>query len=518
MARKSRKPERQGKPVTVRIPITVAVGYVRLSVEDRGAKGTSIETQKHIIQRYVEQHPDFQLTKLYVDDGISGATYDRPGFSEMIADAKAGKFSCILVKDASRLGRNLIDTGYYVEKMLPSIGVRLISITDGYDSARDGIDIKFTLRNLVNEAYPLDIGRKVKSVQRNQMQEGKYIGSRAPFGYLKSPEDKHKLVVDETAAPVVRQIFQWAADGKNTSEIVRSLNCAGVLTPSHYWFQQGVIQSVELLGGKHWQTRTVRKILTNEIYAGTMVQGKTKTIHHRQVHVPPEEWIRVEGTHPAIIPQELFAQVQWKLSSSTRERPAQQKQRYTPNLFKGIIFCGHCGRRMDRKKIRQRYIYCCTANYTTPGSCTGNCIHEGSLKTAAANAIREYAQSMNKARDNEDTKLIEAELAKLQVESSYDENAPISLYEALVMKKITEQEFRDYKTLYEHRAKQHRELWVQLSGQKAEQVAAADERRKVRVALEEFSRTQVLTQGLVESLIERVEVFGKGRVFVGVKM
>lgn len=182
MARKSRKPNRQGSPVTINASVSTAVGYVRLSVEDRDGKGNSIETQKQIITGYIGEHPDLSLAKIYVDDGVSGGTYDRPAFNEMINDAKQGKFTCIIVKDTSRLGRNLIDTGYYVEKMLPSIGVRLISINDEYDSARDGIDMSFTLQSLVSEAYSLDIGRKVKAVLHNQMEDGKYIGSRPPYG------------------------------------------------------------------------------------------------------------------------------------------------------------------------------------------------------------------------------------------------------------------------------------------------------------------------------------------------
>jgi DNA invertase Pin-like site-specific DNA recombinase len=520
MARKSRKTNWQARPVTVNIPITVAVGYVRLSVEDRGNKGDSIETQKKIILKYIEEHSGLHLLKIYEDDGVSGGTYERPGFSKMIQDAENGMFSCILIKDVSRLGRNLIDTGYYVEKMLPSIGVRVISITDNYDSVKEGVDTNFALKSLFSEVYLLDIGRKVKSAIRNQMENGQYIGSRPPYGYLKSPEDKHRLVVDEEAAVIVKQIFQWAADGKSAMEIVRSLNCAGIVTPSHHWFRLGIIQNVELLGGNHWQSRTVRKLLANEAYTGTMVRGKTKIAHRRQMPVPQDEWIRVENIHPAIISQELFATVQKRFFSGTMNEPKakQQNEQYTPNLFKGKIFCGHCGGRLDRKKNHQHYIYRCTANYVTPENCSGNSIREETIISAVSRALLEYAGSVDneptEQTEAQDAKPIETELAELQVGTFYDENAPIILYETFIDGKITKQDYLELKAKYNHRKAQQEERWVQLSLQKAEQAAIVVEKQDLLAVIEKFQNTQHLTPGLIGKLVERIEVFGNGQIYV----
>jgi DNA invertase Pin-like site-specific DNA recombinase len=519
MARKSRKLNRQARPVTVNIPITVAVGYVRLSVEDRGNKGDSIETQKKIILKYLEEHSGFHLLKIYEDDGVSGGTYERPGFSKMIQDAENGMFSCILIKDVSRLGRNLIDTGYYVERMLPSIGVRVISITDNYDSARDGVDTNFALKSLFSEVYLLDIGRKVKSAIRNQMENGQYIGSRPPYGYLKSPEDRHRLVVDEEAAVIIERIFQWAAEGKTVMAIVRSLNRAGIVTPSHHWFRLGIIQNVELLGGNHWQARTVRKILANEVYTGTMVRGKTKVTYRKQMPVPQKEWMRVANTHPAIISQKLFAVIHERFSSETANEPKQQNEQYTPNLFRGKIFCGHCGGRLNRKKNHQHYIYRCTANYATPGSCPGNSIREETIISAVSKALFEYVDNEpTEQTEARDVKSTETELAGLQIETSYDENVPIILYEAFIDGKITEHDYLELKAKYNHRKAQQEERWIQLSLQKAEQAAMVAEKQGLLAVLEKFQDTQQLTPELIDKLVERIEAFCNGHIYVKLNM
>lgn len=518
MARKSRKPSPQGKPVVVNIPIDIAVGYVRLSVEDRAGEGDSIETQKRIISSYIENSPNFQLSRIYEDDGASGSTYDRPGFSEMIGDAEKGKFSCVLIKDISRLGRNLIDTGYYVEKKLPSLGIRLISITDGYDSVRDGINTIFALKSLLNEVYPQDIGHKVKSVIHNQMEDGRYFGNRPPYGFLKSSKDKHRLVMDETAAPVVQQIFQWAAEGKSMMEIVRSLNSEGIPTPSHHWFRLGIIDNMDMLGGKHWQTRTVRSILKNEIYTGTMLRGKTEVSQHKQVPAPSDAWLHIENAHPAIISKGLFTTVQEQLFSRQENAPGQQNEHYTPNLFKGKIFCGYCGKNLDRKKNHQYYIYRCTAKYAAPGSCLGISVREDTLVEAVTGVLLEYATRVDdKPHDLQDEKAIETKLAELQVESSYDEGVLIGLYEAFVIGEITKQEYLDAKADYSQWEVQQKERWAQLSLQKSEKADMEAEKRGLNDMLVDFQNTKLLTPELIDRLVEKVSVHDSGKVYVALK-
>ena len=232
---------------------------------------------------------------------------------QMLSDIEAGIINCVIVKDLSRLGRNVIDTGYYIERYFPMQKVRFIAINDHYDSAspenaHDGIIIP--LRNMINEAYALDIGRKIKAQQRQAMKDGKYVGARTPYGYLKDPDDCHQLIVDPVAAEVVKTMFQWAAEGVGLNTIAVRLNEAGYLAPSHYKQTLGEIANENLIGNGHWQTRTVAKILKAEVYTGDLVQGVSKTVDHRQVKASTDEWTVVRGTHEPIISRELFEAVQ----------------------------------------------------------------------------------------------------------------------------------------------------------------------------------------------------------------
>lgn len=236
MARKSRK-ETVVLPAP-EIDATCRAGiYVRLSVEDKHTHTASIETQQLIIARYLEQNPEIIVVQTYIDNGATGTNFHRPGFQQMLSDIEAGLINCVIVKDLSRLGRNVIDTGYYIERYFPMQKVRFIAVNDRYDSsspdnAHDGIIIP--LRNMINEAYAMDIARKIKAQQRQAMKDGKYVGGRTPYGYLKAPDNCHQLIVDPVAAEVVKTMFQWAAEGAGLNTIAVRLNEAGYLSPSHY--------------------------------------------------------------------------------------------------------------------------------------------------------------------------------------------------------------------------------------------------------------------------------------------
>ena len=211
MARKSRKNIETATNETVSQSIVYnAAGYIRLSVEDNKKRGDSVDTQKSILQNFITLNPDIKLHDFYIDNGTSGSTFTRPAFQKMLADAESGVINCIIVKDLSRLGRNAIDTGYYIEKYLPSLKCRFIAVNDDFDTNSDmknGTDIILPLKNIINEAYALDIGRKIKSQQRQAMKSGEYVGARPPYGYLKAPDNCHKLIIDPVAAPVVQRIM-----------------------------------------------------------------------------------------------------------------------------------------------------------------------------------------------------------------------------------------------------------------------------------------------------------------------
>ena len=377
MARKSRKNIEVLPPSqTPGVKVWRAGLYIRLSVEFNGNRGDSLETQKQIMEAHLALCPDIEVVEVYTDNGISGQTFERPAFQRLLADVEAGKINCVAVKDLSRLGRSAIDSGYYLEKYFPLHGVRVLAINDQYDS--EAVDngssqIALPLRNLMNEAYALDISRKVRAQQHQAMRAGEFIGSRPPYGYRKDPANCHRLLVNTDTAPVVRQIFRWAADGLALNRIVKRLNETGVLTPSHYLASIGLISNQKLIGSGKWQTRTVNKILTDAVYTGDMVQGKSRSVKRKQTPTVPEDWIVVKGTHEPLISRELFEQVQAIRVQAAAKYTQNEKIPYSPNIFRGRIFCGHCGKSLHRQKSHNRYFFRCISNDRLgKGACSGD--------------------------------------------------------------------------------------------------------------------------------------------------
>ena len=252
MARKSRKgvsaPEQPKKDY---MKIWRTALYIRLSVEFNGKRGDSLETQRQIMEAYAALCPDLEIVEVYTDNGITGRTFEREAFQQMLADVDAGKINCIMVKDLSRLGRNTIDTGYYIEKYFPLHRVRFIAVNDQFDSEdseNSGNHLIVPLKNMINEAYAADISKKVRAQQNQAMRDGEFVGARPPYGYRKDPDNCHRLLVNEDTAPIVRQIFQWTVDGVALNVIVKRLNEQGVMTPGYYLASIGLITSKKLMG------------------------------------------------------------------------------------------------------------------------------------------------------------------------------------------------------------------------------------------------------------------------------
>lgn len=366
MARKSRKnPAVQEKTAHAEMKVWKAALYIRLSVEFNGRRGDSLETQQQIMEAYLALCPDIEITAVYTDNGTTGRTFEREAFQQMLDDVERGKINCIVVKDLSRLGRNAIDSGYYIEKYFPLHQVRFIAVNDQYDSENkenSGNHLIVPLKNMINEAYAADISKKVKAQQRQAMQDGAFVGSRPPYGYKKAPDNCHKLLVNEDTAPVVRQIFQWTTDGISLNDVVKRLNGNGYPSPGHYLMQTGVITNKRLAGSGKWQTWTVSKILADEVYTGDMVQGKTKTVGHRQIPTDRSEWIIVRGTHEPLITRELFDKAQAVRENAAAKYSQMEKVPYTENILRGRIFCGRCGKNLHRQRSRGIYSYRCIAN------------------------------------------------------------------------------------------------------------------------------------------------------------
>ena len=285
--------------------------YVRLSREDGDKEeSNSAALQKRMLTEYVQEREDLQLYDIYVDDGYTGTNFNRPNFQRMIADIERRAVNCVLIKDLSRLGREYLDTGFYIEKYFPQHHVRFISVNDRIDNRGDEeYDMLLPLRNIMNEQYARDISVKVQSAFKTKQKAGEFVGAFCSYGYRKSPLDRHRLVIDEEAAEVVREIFRLCAEGCSKVQIANILNDRGVLCPSEYKKKKGdkYKNPNQLQKKTDWTYSTIYKILHNEMYRGHMVQGKTKRkMKGKPVGLEKERWMIVPNTHEAIISEELW--------------------------------------------------------------------------------------------------------------------------------------------------------------------------------------------------------------------
>ncbi|MEH2954441.1 recombinase family protein [Candidatus Merdisoma sp. JLR.KK011] len=344
--------------------------YARLSNEASGED--TLETQVYFLERFVESRGDMMLAGTYSDFGYTGTNYERPGFLRLMEDAKRGKVDCIVVKDLSRLGRNYIETGNLIENVFSFLNIRLVAVTDGFDTGNgDGMGAMVaSIKNLVNDVYSRDISRKIISAFRTKQRNGEFIGMVAPYGYLKSKENKNRFVVDGTAAPVVRRIFRLYADGVSIDKIVRILDGDGIDCPRKYRYRIGVTKS-ERYKDSRWGRSAVRTILTNRAYIGDMVQGKERQELCNNVpkyHTDKSEWIVAEDTHEPVVDRELFFRVQGILEERQREQTERrEKSRISEhkeeNYLKGYMRCGHCGKTFNLSQTMRggkvtRVYYC----------------------------------------------------------------------------------------------------------------------------------------------------------------
>lgn len=319
-----------------------AAAYLRLSIEDGDkAESNSIGNQRELIRDFAAERPGLHLVEEYADDGYTGTNFERPGFKRMMEDIKSGKINCIIVKDLSRLGRNYIEMGKYLEQIFPMMGIRFIAINDNYDNANsessDSDSIVVPFKNLLNDSYCRDISIKVRSQLDMKRRKGEFIGGYAIYGYCKDKRNKNRLVVDEYAADIVRSIYRRKLEGMSAQAIAEQLNSENVLAPSEYKRLCGLNYHSGFKAGTHakWQAIQVLRILKNEVYTGTMVQGRRQKINYKIKKIRDVEesgWIRVPNMHEAIIPQKLFDTVQEVLKLDTCASKGQQ----AVNLFSGM--------------------------------------------------------------------------------------------------------------------------------------------------------------------------------------
>ena len=445
--------------------------YLRLSRDDGDKEESgSITGQRELLRDYISQHPELREYAIRIDDGFSGSTFERPGFQKMIEDVKAGRTDCIVVKDLSRFGRNYLDAGEYIEKIFPFLGVRFIAVNDNYDSLgekKSSDDLIIPFKNLINEAYCRDISMKIRSQLEIKRKNGQFLGSFAAFGYLKDEQDKNKLVVDQYAADIVRDIFKWKLEGISPQDIADALNKLGILSPMEYKRSLGMkyTTSFKTSAKAAWSAGTVIRILKNPIYTGVLIQGKETTPSykvHKRIAKDKSEWTVIENSHEAIISGIDFDSVQKVLKCDTRRSPDDK----AVGLFSGMLFCGDCGASMVRKTVpagEKKYVYYVCSAHKQDKSCSPHRMRDTALEEIVLDSLRQHIRevvNMSELLNITDTaplRTAQAQKVQRQLDKKREEYEKLqkllmSLYENLTDGVIDREEYARLKASFTARA------------------------------------------------------------------
>lgn len=516
-----------------------AAGYIRLSIEDSGKPGSdTLESQKQMVTEYIESRPDLMLTALYCDNGHTGTNFERPEFDRLLAAVRQGEVNCIVVKDLSRFGRNYKETGNYLERIFPFLGVRFIAINDNFDTdtaERNEFGFIVPLKNLMNETYSRDISRKVSSAIEAKERRGEFIGVHAPYGYRKGTEDRHKLEPNPDTAPVVQEIFDFRMQGMGYTAIARRLNERGIPSPGAYLYRQGLSEN-DTYRDALWSAWNIKEILRSEVYLGHLVQGKRTQASYKQARVercaPAEEWRISRNTHEALIDAETFAAVQ-KLADERKSvyesSLGKADDSKTPNLFRRLIFCADCGSAMNRRHVYSRkregrvyyYSYLCPRWVKKSDACTPKNLPEKELLAIVTDTIRKHMEAVTELerrvgamwaeRTSAKRRAVKAEITAAERELSRCQALHDGLYQRLVEGIITRQEYTALKDRYQ---KRFDEITGQLERLKTRcaELDRCGPGNPMFAAYRALQSADVLTEELIHTVISRIEVHEDNRM------
>ena len=508
-------------------PIGITALYCRLSRDD-GADGdsNSISNQKRMLSKYAKEH-GFDNTRFYVDDGYTGTNFNRPGFLKMLEDMDAGYVSTLIIKDMSRLGRDYLQSGYYTESYFPDRNIRFIAINDGVDSI-NGDNEFIPFRNIMNEMYARDISRKVRSAHRIRGNMGEPLG-QPPYGYMKSPENKKKWIIDPPAAAVVRKIFRLFLEGKGIDTIARMMQEDGHLNCTAYWQSKGIGR-----GGKKvqpnpykWKCSTISGILQRQEYCGDIINFKTTSRsfkNRRRIDNNPEDWVIFKDVHEPIISREDFEIVQ-KLAGNVKRRPP-KPENGDKNIFCDLLYCADCGKKLwyhtNTNNSNIHYFSC--SNYVKDYRGTCPTRHYIRVEGVEQVVIRELARLAAYLEEDE-----EAFVELLAKKSEKDAQMERKLLQNELQSSIARSEAvaRLFEKLYEDNAtgKVTDDWFMQLSHKyEMERVALKERINEIQIKLHDMDHhkqgyerfvsiirklldMEVLTFPILRELIDRIEVY-----------
>ena len=546
MARKSRKAQAQPvaevKKETAALPTAI---YARLSVENSGKDddGNSLQNQIAVCEDYLDGCPHLRLTEVYSDNGRTGTVFDRPAWNRLMDDVRTGKIQCIVVRDLSRFGRDYVETGSYLEKIFPALGTRFISVKENFDNFTCGNameSLSVSLQNLVNAMYSRDISKKVSTALRAQMETGIFRNRNLPYGYLWN-EDKTAYVVDEEAAAVVRQIFEWKRQEVSVYTIVERLKTGGIESPERHKRRAGARNGGNIQG-EGWCPSTIRGILQNRAYIGEMVCGKSETALYKGLkkHVTEtDKWIVVPDAHPPIVSISDFEAVERQMREDSAHRETAMEwsadiRAGMIDLFAGKIFCADCGKRMYYKRQRIcgcknvtfRGVYDCSTHVRRGhATCFNHFIRQDALNEKVFNAIRDQLQV---ALDYERLLLAmrggsgeasvrekhKAAVASVKLRLNALKKKRAGLYESYVEGILNEEEYAFAKQTYEEQYEALNRLLDEAVERRERFLASISPDNKWLTMMRGAAGMTGLTQELVDAMIEKVLVYGGGRIEV----
>lgn len=493
--------------------------YLRLSREDGDkTESDSIANQRTLLEAYAIDHPELCIVDEFVDDGYSGSNFERPAFQNLFRELEQGTINCILVKDFSRLGRNFVETGQYLEQVFPLFGVRFIAINDNYDSlnrqSRDGMLVP--IKSMINEMYSKDLSQKIQSCFRSKEARGE-IYTPVPFGYKK--DQKNHLILDEEVSDVVVRIFLWKKSGMKEREIAKKLSAQGIQTPFTRRCQLGYLKNTLRVKDPAWQTVFVTKVLENPIYTGTMVYNRIAydETYRKIGENPRESWRMVPDNHPAIISWKLFDEVSTlredeQAVKEERKKWCRQRRKNNPNIFKGRIFCKKCGEKLvcHWQSDGTLYFYCASCHVSISEKDLWNGIN------------KELHQRMEEHRDLQKlvrkssgkSKLQSKEIAtKREIEQASGnivrlESQKRSGYEQYVLGKISKEKFLELKQDAENEIEAFRQ--TKAENEKELVVVQEELQQKKQIA----GNTEVLlTADNLQQYVKKIEVDHKKNTY-----
>ena len=504
--------------------------YCRLSQDDGNVGDSmSIQSQKAILEKYAREIGKAAYS-FYVDDGYSGTNFQRPSFQRMIADIEDGKIDTVITKDLSRLGRNYLESGAYIEVFFPQHHVRYIAVNDGVDSEQNGgLDIT-PFKNILNEFYSRDISKKVKSGKHIRALEGKFMGTTAPFGYMKDPQDKNHLIVDETTAPTVRLLFSLALEGYGTNRIGKVLYERKIPKPGYYkqeFFSQHDTGSDDYW--YDWKQEVITRILRNPIYKGGMYVHSTSKQTFKckgRGYIRRSDREILEDVHEAVVTKEVWQTVQDIIDRHTKVKPCTSGYE---NIFRGLLKCPDCGqtllihtdnRNPDRDLLDKTYYQCTTYRKKGANFCTAHRISAGDIENAIKADIDRHAIKAMKDKEKfinnvllsmnessaERSEKVKAEIGKLKKRNAELDQMYIRLYEDYSSGKLSEKKFTMMSAHYEQEQDTNEEKLSELERQHKEKSAAVTNAEQFTESLAQCAGMKKLTATVLNTLIEKIEV------------